>query len=97
MAYNTRLGGSNASFDSMMRNGFGIVTVMNAKVYDAPATSVLKGLTAYGVYDQYKNAEYLCEIDTFKIANVTEEGPSKTVTGGQYSNTLIKFVKSARL
>ena len=97
MAYNTRLGGSNASFDSMMRNGFGIVTVMNAKVYDAPATSVLKGLTAYGVYDQYKNAEYLCEIDTFKIANVTEEGPSKTVTGGQYSNPLIKFGKSARL
>ena len=97
MAYNTRLGGSSASFDSMMRNGFGIVTVMNAKVYDAPATSVLKGLTAYGVYDQYKNAEYLCEIDTFKIANVTEEGPSKTVTGGQYSNPLIKFGKSARL
>ena len=97
MAYNTRLGGSNASFDSMMRNGFGIVTVINAKVYDAPATSVLKGLTAYGVYDQYKNAEYLCEIDTFKIANVTEEGPSKTVTGGQYSNPLIKFGKSARL
>ena len=97
MAYKTRLGSSNASFDSMMRNGFGVVTVMNAKVYDAPAASVFKGLTAYGVYDQYKNAECLCEIDTFKVANVTEEGPSKTVTGGQYSNPLIKFGKSARL
>ena len=97
MAYKTRLGGSNASFDSMMRNGFGIVTVMNAKVYDAPEASKLKGLTAYGVYNQYKNAEYLCEIDTFKVANVTQEGPSKTVTGGQYSNPLIKFGKSARL
>lgn len=97
MAYKTRLGGSNASFDSMMKNGFGVVTVMNAKVYDAPEASVLKGLTAYGVYNQYKNAEYLCEIDTFKVANVTEEGPSKTVTGGQYSNPLIKFGKSARL
>lgn len=97
MAYKTRLGGSTASFDSMMRNGFGVVTVMNAKVYNAPAASVFKGLTAYGVYDQYKNAEYLCEIDTFKVANVTEEGPSKTVTGGQYSNPLIKFGKSARL
>lgn len=97
MAYKTRLGGSTASFDSMMRNGFGVVTVMNAKVYDAPAASVLKGLTAYGVYDQYKNAECLCEIDTFKVANVTEEGPSKTVTGGRYSNPLIKFGKSARL
>ena len=97
MAYKTRLGGSNASFDSMMRNGFGIVTVMNAKVYDAPEASHLKGLTAYGVYDAYKNAPYLCEIDTFKVANVTQEGPSKTVTGGQYSNPLIKFGKSARL
>lgn len=97
MAYKTRLGSSTASFDSMMRNGFGVVTVMNARVYDAPAASVFKNLTAYGVYDQYKNAKYLCEIDTFKVANVTEEGPSKTVTGGRYSNPLIKFGKSARL
>ena len=97
MAYKTRLGGSNASFDSMMRNGFGVVTVMNAKVYDAPAASVFKNSTAYGIYNQYKNADCLCEIDTFKVANVTEEGPSKTVTGGQYSNPLIKFGKSARL
>lgn len=97
MAYKTRLGGSNASFDSMMKNGFGVVTVMNAKVYDAPAASVFKNSTAYGIYNQYKNADCLCEIDTFKVANVTEEGPSKTVTGGQYSNPLIKFGKSARL
>ena len=97
MAYKTRLGGSNASFDSMMKNGFGIVTVMNAKVYDAPEASVLKDLTAYEVYDLSKTMKVLCEIDTFKVANVTQEGPSKTVTGGQYSNPLIKFGKSARL
>ena len=97
MAYKTRLGGNNASFDSMMKNGFGIVTVMNAKVYDAPEVSVLKDLTAYGVYIKYKNVAPLCEIDTFKVANVTQEGPNKTVTGGQYSNPLIKFGKSARL
>ena len=98
MAYKTRLGGNNATFDSMMKNGFGVVTVMNAKVFDAPEASYLKGLTAYGVYDAYKSrTDYLCEIDTFKVANVTQEGPSKTVTGGQYSNPLIKFGKSARL
>ena len=97
MAYKTRLGGSNASFDSMMKNGFGIVTVMNAKVYDAPEASVLKGLTAYEIYERSKTMQLLCEIDTFKVANVTEEGPSKTVTGGRYSNPLIKFGKSARL
>ena len=97
MAYKTRLGGNNASFDSKMKNGFGIVTVMNAKVYDAPEASVLKGLTAYEIYERSKTMQLLCEIDTFKVANVTEEGPSKTVTGGRYSNPLIKFGKSARL
>ena len=97
MAYKTRLGGNSASFDSMMKNGFGVVTVMNAKVYDAPEASVLKDLTAYEVYDLSKTMKVLCEIDTFKVANVTQEGPSKTVTGGRYSNPLIKFGKSARL
>ena len=97
MAYKTRLGGNSASFDSMMKNGFGVVTVMNAKVYDAPEASVLKDLTAYEIYERSKTMQLLCEIDTFKVANVTQEGPSKTVTGGQYSNPLIKFGKSARL
>ena len=97
MAYKTRLGGNSASFDSMMKNGFGVVTVMNAKVYDAPEASVLKGLTAYEIYKRSKTMTLLCEIDTFKVANVTQEGPSKTVTGGQYSDPLIKFGKSARL
>ena len=97
MAYKTRLGGNSASFDSMMKNGFGVVTVMNAKVYDAPEASVLKDLTAYEIYERSKTMQLLCEIDTFKVANVTEEGPSKTVTGGRYSNPLIKFGKSARL
>ena len=97
MAYTTRLGSSSANFDSMMKGGFGIVTVMNAKVYDAMSVSSLKGLTAYGVLTAAEKMDVLCEIDTFKVANVTQEGPSKTVTGGQYSNPLIKFGKSARL
>ena len=97
MAYKTRLGGSTATFDSMMKNGFGVVTVMNAKVYDALPIATLKTLTPYGVYTESKDLVPLCEIDTFKVANVTQEGPQKTVTGGQYSNPLIKFGKSARL
>lgn len=95
MAYKTRLGGNSASFDSMMKNGFGIVTVMNAKVYDALDAATLKTKTAYDVLKEATDP--ICEIDTFKVANVTEEGPSKTVTGGQYSNPLIKFGKTARL
>lgn len=99
MAYTTRLGGGDANFQGMMKNGFGIVTVMNALVFNAPEAEVLKNMTAYDVVENYtkEHASYLCSLDTLKVANVTQEGPNKTVTGGQYSNPLIKFGKTARL
>ena len=99
MAYTTRLSGGDANFQSMMENGFGIVTVMNALVFNGQDAAVLKKMTAYDVVKNYteNHADYLCTLDTLKIANVTEEGPNKTVTGGRYSNPLIKFGKSARL
>lgn len=99
MAYTTRLGGGDANFQGMMKNGFGIVTVMNALVFNAPEAEVLKNMTAYDVVTNYTkdHSSYLCSLDTLKVANVTQEGPNKTVTGGQYSNPLIKFGKSARL
>ena len=91
----SRLGTSNPSFDSMIQR-FGVVTVMNAKVYDV----VYNGTTPTTV-DQilamYPEENALTTLDTLKIANVSQDGPDKTVTGGQYSNPLIKFGKSARL
>ena len=87
-----------ATFDSMMKNGFGIVTVMNAKVYNSTYTGtedVKK--TPNQIIAEYVTGEELCTLKTLKVANVTQEGPNKTVTGGQYSNPLIKFGKSARL
>ena len=110
MAYKTRLGGeAGGNFQQMMDQGFGIITVMNAKVFDAPSTDILKAMTAYEIVEKYdaesyktttpaeNDAIYRCYIDTFKVANVTIEGPSKTITGGQYTNPLIKFGKTARL
>lgn len=101
MAYKTNLGGSTATFAGMMNNGFGIVTVMNARVYPALAVSDYKTKTAYDIVTTYgaetAHDDLICELDTLKIANVTQEGPNKTITGGQYSNPLIKFGKSARL
>lgn len=104
MANYTRLGGETTSFANMMQR-FGVVTVMNAKVYDT--ATVMKNtsfntLDAAGVLTKFEAIKdqatgLLCTLDTLKIANVTIEGPSKTVTGGQYSNPLIKFGKSARL
>ena len=113
MAYKTNLGTNTSNFQNMMENGFGIVTVMNAYVCDALSPKTLKTLTPYqianatyvigetvpnGIQDNGDNvAKVLCRLDTLKIANATQEGPSKTITGGKYSNALIKFGKSARL
>ena len=103
MANYTRLGGSDASFNQMIQR-FGVVTVMNAKVFDVAELGFnFVDKDAYGIYNELKDVEtkgvkgYRCTLDTLKIANVSIEGPSKTVTGGQYSNPLIKFGKSARL
>ena len=108
MALNfTHLDASSAMFDQMIRR-FGVVTVMNAHVYnfdDTKVTSsdkadvIVKKFVTYapatGVYTW--DDSQICKLDTLKVANVTQEGPTKTVTGGQYSNPLIKFGKTARL
>ena len=97
MANYTSLKGSNASFSDMMKR-FGVVTVMNAEVYNSSDIFTEdKVYTPEEVKSAAKTEKKLCTLDTLKVANLSVEGPSKTVTGGQYSNPLIKFGKSARL
>ena len=99
MAY-SKLEKGGSTFNQMM-NAFGVVTVMNAHVFELDDACDFKQNTAAEIRDYYmsqKNtAKHLAFIDTLKVANITVEGPNKTVTGGQYSNPLIKFGKSARL
>ena len=98
----TRLAASTDSFSKMME-GFGVVTVMNADIYafyknsivEKRPETILSTLEADKKATQHKL--FKCTLDTLKIANVTVEGPSKTVSGGRYSNPLIKFGKTARL
>jgi hypothetical protein len=52
-------------------------------------------MQASEIYSSLENP--ICELKTLKIANVTIEGPDKTITGGRYNNPLIKYGKSARL
>lgn len=97
----TRLAASTDSFSNMMQ-GFGVVTVMNADVYSFDKTLIENKrpeeiLTTLEPKKTTKATPYLFSLDTLKIANVTVEGPSKTVSGGRYSNPLIKFGKTARL
>lgn len=105
MAY-TRLEKGQANFDKMMK-GFGVVTVMDAVVYEIPEVtkdSTFKGFDNYTaetlrdyIYQDDSEFVELARIDTLKVANITIEGPTKSVTGGQYTNPLIKFGKTARL
>ena len=97
----TRLAASTDSFSKMME-GFGVVTVMNADVYSFDKTLIVNKrpeeiLTTLETKKSTKAEPYLFTLDTLKVANVTVEGPSKTVSGGRYSNPLIKFGKTARL
>lgn len=102
--------GGVADFTQMIQK-FGVVTVMNAWVYNtADFINAGKSFdTYYATADHtygnaadiaewfLNNAEPICFLDTLKTANVTVEGPSKTITGGQYTNPLIKFGKTATL
>ena len=89
------------SFQDLMK-GFGVVTVMNACIYKLSEGSYVNISTC-----EHNNSQraltpfdfectHLC-LDTLKIANLTMEGPTKTIAGGQYSNPLLKYGKTMTL
>ena len=103
----TRLLSSENGFHQMMQR-FGVVTVMNARVYewsDVKDWFNSEDLsTPYEIYRDITNDSNdltpltpLCTLDPSKISNISVEGPSKTISGGQYANPIIKFGKTARL
>ena len=80
------------SFADLMK-GFGVVTVMDVKLYKLGSNkSYLGNDSALTPDDFEEKSNYV--LDTLKIANFTQEGPTKTITGGQYSNPLIKYGKT---
>ena len=87
---------SNATFSSMLAR-FGVVTVMNAKVYNIDPDFAFSTHNADEIVEHYLAEDALCTLDTLKVANASQEGPTKTITGGQYANPLIKYGKTARL
>lgn len=80
-----------ATFEQMM-GGFGIVTVMNARIYTLNGDAEYFGRQEALTPDDFVDTNLY--LDTLKIANMTQEGPTKTVTGGQYANPLIKYGKT---
>jgi hypothetical protein len=91
-----------STFEQLMQ-GFGIVTVMNAHIYTlVKEKSYTSGCSADGhtdvnVMDKSCWTDSGEILDTLKIANISQEGPTKTITGGQYANPLIKYGKTATM
>lgn len=87
------------TFDELMK-GFGVVTVMNAcifvptKSYTGARNCKTAGKSNEGGMTENDFEPAYEYIDTLKIANFTQEGPTKTVSGGQYANPLIKYGKT---
>ena len=86
---------------AMLRK-FGVVTVMDVKAYkaelhkeDVEATQEIAGYSK-GEWDAKTTLAQapLFELDTLKIANINQEGPTKTITGGQNADTLLKYGKT---
>lgn len=93
------------TFNDMIQD-FGVVTVMNVDVYSISDIEemaqrkwdeICAHTTPYDICKGLAPEFSICHLDTLKIANITVEGPSKTISGGRYANPLIKFGKTARL
>lgn len=104
----TNLKKSSATFASM-RKEFGVVTVRNAKIFEAEDYTLFEAKTAYEIAatadkisqpnassneDSTLKIKYLGKIDTLKTASVSTDGPTKTITGGQYNEPLLKYGKT---
>ena len=110
MAHYTRLEQTSAAFNEMIKR-FGVVTVMNVDVFDTNELIAedglleegFKNLTSDEICQRLKGAAesksdgWLCRLDTLKVANISQEGPTKTITGGQNASPLLKYGKTARL
>lgn len=84
--------------------GFGIVTVMNVKVYAGPTAEVLATWSTKlpsAIYSEIVGTAGtattpLCTLDHLQTSNLTADGPDMTIQGGQHKNPLIKYGKTCR-
>ena len=85
------------SLRDMLRK-FGVVTVMDVEVYNTVrfAEDNEEAHQYEGDWDAKTTleADRLFKLDTLKISNINQEGPTKTVTGGMNADTLLKYGKT---
>lgn len=87
------------------KQAFGIVTVMDVKVYSMADVETYYGgastrdaadTAIIALYNAAENNKALCSIDHLQVATLSTDGPSITINGGKYNNPLIKYGKTAR-
>lgn len=81
---------------AMLRK-FGVVTVMDVEAYEAKLFAEKTDNYAKGEWDAKTTLgaeKPAFTLDTLKIANINQEGPTKTITGGQNADTLLKYGKT---
>ena len=84
------------SLNDMLRK-FGVVTVMDVEVYEAKRFEADGNQGDYeGDWDAVSTfeANRLFKLDTLKVSNINQEGPTKTVTGGMNADKLLKYGKT---
>lgn len=88
----------NYDIRAMLRK-FGIVTVMDVKAYKTVLHQVAEDGYEIGEWDAEEtlSADPVFTLDTLKIANINQEGPTKTITGGQNADTLLKYGKTVSI
>ena len=101
----TKLEKTETSFAERMKH-FGVVTVRNADIYEVSEYSKLETKSAYeiataaealttvGAENDTLGITYKGRIDTLKTASISTDGPTKTITGGQYNEPLLKYGKT---
>lgn len=78
-------------------NSFGIVTVMDAKVFEFNQTLIDEAASPADFLESLKNSGVkIAEIEHLQVATLSTDGPSITINGGKYNNPLIKYGKTAR-
>lgn len=77
-----------------MLTRFGFVTVFDPKFYEIdPVTKEPK----MDVGEDPDRLPPLVELEHLTVANITQEGPTKTIKGGMYAETLLRYGKTMRL
>lgn len=75
-------------------NAFGIVTVMDVKVYKYLKPTAGKTVAEHLAAVEATDA--IATIDHMQVATLSTDGPSIEIQGGKFNNKLIKYGKTAR-